>query len=325
MCDTLFNANTNRAVLLSPGTMISIIIPTFNRANILKKAIESYLSQKFVDEIFIINDASTDATEEVIEELKKNYSFIRSVKHDANKGLAASRIEGIEKTKNDLIIFGEDDVIFENDYVEKLYICMQKHDAGIVGGRIISIYENENKEEVIDRWNKKQIPLIDYRYIEGHFSVRIENDAEVPFIHAIYLSNKKVYKNIKLQTYYKGNEYREETDLQISVAKQGYKIMYCPDALCYHIMRSMKDKSGCHSMNKFSYEFWTIMNNNLFLKRNHEFLIKYGVQKNRLLIASDFAVNRILYYLIYAGIGSVCKRVWLKYIYSTFRKSPRNH
>lgn len=305
--------------------MISIIIPTYNRVEVLQTAIESYLTQKYVDEIFIINDASTDSTEEVIKELEKNHSIIRSVKHDTNKGLAASRIEGIMKSKNDLILFGEDDVIFENDYVEKLFNCLQRHNAGIVGGRIISISKNENKKDAIIKWNKSELPLIDYRYVEGHFSIRTENDVEVPFMHAIYLSNKKVYKNLNLQTYYKGNEYREETDLQISVSKQGYKIIYCPDAICYHLMRSKKDRSGCHTMNKFSYEYWTIKNNNLFLKRNHEFLIKYGVQKNRLLMASDFAINRILYYLIYIGIGSSCKRVWLKYFDSIFRKLIRNH
>ncbi len=294
--------------------MISIIIPTYNRADVLQKAIKSYLNQKYVDEILIIDDASTDSTEKVIEELKKNHSVIKSLKHDTNKGLAASRIDGIMKTKNDYILFGEDDVVLENDYVEKLLNCLRLHDAGIVGGRIIPVYENEDKKDAVTRWNNSKLPLIDFRYFEGNFSVKKEKDIDVPFLHAIYLANKNVYNNIELRTYYKGNEYREETDLQISVLKNGHKIVFCPGAICYHLPKSKGNNGGCHSMNKVSYEYWTIKNNNLFLKRHHQFLKTYGIQKSRAVMATDFAIRRVLYYLIYLGIGSWCKHVWLKYI-----------
>lgn len=294
--------------------MISIIIPTYNRADFLQKTIESYLNQKYVDEILIIDDASTDSTEKVIEELKINHSAIKSLKHDTNKGLAASRIEGIINTKNDYILFGEDDVVLENDYIEKLLNCLHLHDAGIVGGRIIIVYEEEDKKDAIITWNNSKLPLIDFRYFEGNFGVKTENDVEVPFLHAIYLANKNIYKNIELKTYYKGNEYREETDLQISVLKKGYKIMFCPGAICYHVRKLEGTSGGCHSMNKISYEYYAIKNNNLFLKRHHEFLKKYGIQKIRYVMALDYAINRILYYTIYVYFGRWFITVCLKYI-----------
>lgn len=293
--------------------MISIIIPTYNRASVLDKVIGSYLSQKYVNEIIIINDASTDSTDKVIEELKTKHNIIEFVKHETNMGLAASRIDGITRSKNDLILFGEDDVLLECDYIEKLVNCLELYKAGIAGGRILSMYENETKNDAIIRWNKNKKPPIDLRYFEGNFGIRTETDLEVPFVHAIYLANKKIYQNIKLQTYYKGNEYREETDLQISVLKQGYKIMFCPNAICYHLSKT-NNIGGCHKMNILFYEYWTIKNNNLFFKRHHEFLKKYGINKSRLLMTSDFAINRILYYLIYVKAGRRCLNIWKKNI-----------
>lgn len=293
--------------------MISIIIPTYNRASVLEKVIGSYLSQKYVNEIIIINDASTDSTDKVIEELKMKNSIIEYVKHETNMGLAASRIDGITRSKSDLILFGEDDVLLECDYVEKLFNCLELYKAGIVGGRIITMYENETKKDAIIRWNNKKIPLIDLRYFEGNFGIQTETDLEVPFVHAIYLANKKIYYDIKLQTYYKGNEYREETDLQISVLKQGYKIMYCPNAICYHLPKT-NNIGGCHKMNILLYEYWTIKNNNLFFKRHHEFLKRYGINKSRFLMTSDFAINRILYSFLYVKVGRWCLNIWQKSI-----------
>ena len=294
--------------------MISIIDPTYNREEFLEKTLESYIHQKYVDEILIINDGSKDSTDKVLEDIRRKYAIIKIVKHDINKGLAASRIDGILKSKNDLILFGEDDVIFEKDYVEKLFNCLQQHNAGIVGGRVISKIENETDDEALARWNHLGLPLIDYRYFEGNFGVGTDKDVEVPFLHAIYLANKKVFKNVRLETYYQGNEYREETDLQISVLKEGYKIVFCPRAICYHLAKLIKNKGGgVHTMNKISYEYWTIKNNNLFLKRHHEFLRRSWIKKSRMIMAVDFAINRIFYYLIYRNIGRWCKNIWKKF------------
>lgn len=292
--------------------MISIILPTYNRSEFLEKTLESYASQKYVDEILIIDDGSTDSSMKILEELGKKYPMIKIVRHDKNEGLAASRIDGIIKSKNDFILFGEDDVIFEKDYVDKLFTCLQHHNAGIVGGRIISKYENESDKTAIARWNNYKMPLIDFRYFEGSFGIRTEKDVEVPFLHAIYLANKKIYNTIKLQTYYKGNEYREETDLQILVLKQGYKIFFCPDAICYHLPKLAK-KGGVRTMNKISYEYWTIRNNNLFLQRHYDFLNGTWIKRNRQVMAVDFALSRIFYHLLIRNIGGCFKQIWLKY------------
>lgn len=291
--------------------MISIILPTYNRAEFLKKTLESYVIQKFVDEILIIDDGSTDSSGKILDDLVKKYPVIKVVRHEINEGLAASRIDGILRSKNDFILFGEDDVIFEKDYVEKLFHCLKAHDAGIVGGRIISKYNNESDADAVARWDNYKMPLLDLKYFEGSFGVRTDNDVEVPFVHAIYLVNKKVFNNLKLQTYYKGNEYREETDIQILVLKQGFRIFFCPNAICYHLAKPVK-KGGVRTMNKILYEYWTIKNNKLFLDRHYDFLKKSWINRNKQIMAIDFALHRIFYHLLYKNIGIWFRQKFLK-------------
>lgn len=75
----------------------SVIVPSFNRAHMLPKAIESVLSQTFSDwELIIIDDGSTDNTKEVVEAYKDNrivYIYQENAERSAarNKGIAISR------------------------------------------------------------------------------------------------------------------------------------------------------------------------------------------------------------------------------------------
>lgn len=92
----------------SPLPKISIIIPTYNRSELLKRAIRSALNQSYSNlEIIIVNDASTDNTEEVIHAFTDKR--IRYIKHQTNQKLSASRNSGIKAATGEFICFLDDD------------------------------------------------------------------------------------------------------------------------------------------------------------------------------------------------------------------------
>ena len=83
--------------------LVSVILPTYNRAEYLPRAIDSVLSQDYRElELIVVDDGSTDHTRQVVESYKD--SRIRYMRTPVNKGVAAARNAGIRRAKGELIM-----------------------------------------------------------------------------------------------------------------------------------------------------------------------------------------------------------------------------
>ena len=100
--------------------LVSVIIPTFNHAHFLKKALESVIEQTYVNwEIIIIDNHSSDNTEDVINEFKLHNIILKKIN---NKGvIAASRNLGIKIANGEWLAFLDSDDIW---YKEKLMLSI---------------------------------------------------------------------------------------------------------------------------------------------------------------------------------------------------------
>lgn len=98
--------------------IISVIIPTYNRAHLIEKTLKSTLNQSYQSfEIIIIDDGSTDNTREVLGRI--NDERIRCFYHEENKGTAAARNTGIKNARGEYIAFLDDDVEWLPEKLEK--------------------------------------------------------------------------------------------------------------------------------------------------------------------------------------------------------------
>jgi glycosyltransferase involved in cell wall biosynthesis len=87
---------------------VSIIVPTYNRSRLLARAVKSVLNQTYQNfELIIVDDASTDNTEEVVGSF--NDERIKYVRHEKNKGEAAARNTGIKAAMCDYIAYQDSD------------------------------------------------------------------------------------------------------------------------------------------------------------------------------------------------------------------------
>jgi glycosyltransferase involved in cell wall biosynthesis len=87
---------------------VSVIIPTYNRAEFLRSAVISVLNQTFQNfEIIVVDDASKDHTQEVVNSLSDKR--IRYIRHEKNKRVSAARNTGIVHSKSDYVAFLDDD------------------------------------------------------------------------------------------------------------------------------------------------------------------------------------------------------------------------
>lgn len=86
---------------------VAVIIPTYNRADLVTQAIDSVLNQTRVpDEIIVVDDGSTDDT---WQRLQGYSSPVIAIRHDTNKGRSAARNTGILRSTADLLCFLDSD------------------------------------------------------------------------------------------------------------------------------------------------------------------------------------------------------------------------
>ena len=104
--------------------VLSIIIPTFNRADFLKESIQSVLSQTFTDfELIVVDDGSTDHTEKVARE----FSGIHYVSCAVNSGVSHARNLGIGLARGRYICFLDSDDLWVKNKLETQIRWMESH------------------------------------------------------------------------------------------------------------------------------------------------------------------------------------------------------
>lgn len=92
----------------TPQPIVSVIIPTYNRARVLGRAITSVLSQNYLElELIIVDDGSTDETKDIVATFDD--SRIKYIKHERNRGVGAARNTGIKAASGEIIAFQDSD------------------------------------------------------------------------------------------------------------------------------------------------------------------------------------------------------------------------
>tara|TARA_Y100000741_G_scaffold331778_1_gene287326 strand:- start:477 stop:1313 length:837 start_codon:yes stop_codon:yes gene_type:complete len=95
---------------------ISVIIPTFNRLDLLKRAIDSVLNQSIKPyDIIVVDDGSTDGTSEMIQHKYKSINLIQQ----KNSGVSAARNNGIKNAQGDWIALLDSDDEWEKNKLEE--------------------------------------------------------------------------------------------------------------------------------------------------------------------------------------------------------------
>src|SRR5438045_1703530 len=98
--------------------LITVIIPTYNRAQRVPIAIRSALAQTYpAVEVVVVNDGSTDETAEVLDTFGTQIVAV----HQANRGLGAARNAGLAQANGDYVLFLDDDDWLTPEAIAKKY------------------------------------------------------------------------------------------------------------------------------------------------------------------------------------------------------------
>ena len=129
---------------------VSVIIPTYQRANLVSKTIESVLAQTYTDyEIIVVNDGSTDNTREVLARFGDKINVI----HQENKGASAARNTGIMASQGRYIAFVDDDDLWVPKKLEKQVKSFESNpNIGLVCSNMFFFKYNDVSADVADVW-----------------------------------------------------------------------------------------------------------------------------------------------------------------------------
>lgn len=147
-----------------PDPSISFIIPAYKCAHTIMDSIESILDGNFFenDEIIIVNDASPDALEEVLEKETKDFRRLNIIHHEKNMGGAAARNTAVRNAVNELIFCLDSDNVLENGSVQVLRKFLIEEQLDAASFQTLKYFE-ETKKNIALEWvfNPGEILLSD--------------------------------------------------------------------------------------------------------------------------------------------------------------------
>lgn len=148
--------------------LVSAIIPTYNRANLIGRAIESAIAQSYSNlEIMVVDDASKDNTQEVINTIKD--PRIRYIRHQTNCGGAAARNTGIDAATGEYVAFLDSDDFWLPNKLELQLSEIQNHpDSGkVVSYTQFKLDKGQEVSILPKRGKERTESVADYLFANG--------------------------------------------------------------------------------------------------------------------------------------------------------------
>jgi len=134
----------------------SIVVCTYNRAASLTETLYALkaLKDDSVDgwEVIVVDNNSSDDTRKVVEDLASSWPRL-TYAFEPEQGLSHARNHGIRIARGEVILFTDDDVLPEPDWMEKTLEGMRHHGADACGGYVAPIWETEPPEWLTERFH----------------------------------------------------------------------------------------------------------------------------------------------------------------------------
>jgi glycosyltransferase involved in cell wall biosynthesis len=142
---------------MPPRSTLSIVLPNYNHARHLPRAIEGFLQQtRFPDELLILDDGSTDDSAEIIESYARRHGVIRFLRNETNEGVAPAHARLFAASHGDYIHPAAADDLRSPKFCEAtMSLAEQYPQAGLIFGAAAIIDEQDRTVSVLksSRWS----------------------------------------------------------------------------------------------------------------------------------------------------------------------------
>jgi len=240
--------------------LISIVIITRNRANILDNCLRHVLAQDNGPfEVIVVDASDNDDTRH----LMANYPQVRYVRlRDAANQMPRSRNEGLKIARGEVVAFIDDDSLVQPGWLQALAHHYADPKVGGVGGLVLAPGEEPRRDSVVGRMSSLGTPV-------GDFNVLTSGPVQVEHLRGCNMSFRREVL-ISLGGFdpsYDGSNFREDTDMSVRVRRAGYKLVYDPNAWVIHLY-ARKDAYGRDDRADRTYRF-SVAKNTAYFRLKH--------------------------------------------------------
>lgn len=214
---------------------ISIVVVTYNRAGMLKEALETLVNQetegRFFFEIIVVDDGSTDNTAQVVREVMYSAENLSdsAVKYiyQNKSGIPSVRNTGVQEARGQWIAFFDDDQLAEPEWLAELYRVAQARGADCVDGpvypRLPASFQGVLGPRIRALFGEKFVPADGRR--------KSPKDT-------LGTNNVLVHRSVFAQVggFDTAFDLGSDADFFARVEKGGFKICYSPKAVVYHVI-----------------------------------------------------------------------------------------
>lgn len=141
--------------------LVSIVLPVYNGEKYLEESIESVLNQTYWNwELLIVDDCSTDNTEQIAKRYQLKDSRVQYYKNEKNLRLPRNLNKGFSMANGEFLTWTSDDNMYKPDAIKKMVNCLEKTKADFVyttfdiideDGRVTGVHEadEENMKKIV--------------------------------------------------------------------------------------------------------------------------------------------------------------------------------
>ena len=151
-----------------PPPLISIVIPVYNRADLIGGAIKSCLLQNYDPfEIILVDDCSSDDLQAALTPFSGD-ERVRLIRHEHNRGVSAARNSGVEAARGELIAFLDSDDAWRPTKLEKQVAHISdRAGAGFICGTLTEVRSDDAPSTFRPKRRKPDdVPLGDYLFVD---------------------------------------------------------------------------------------------------------------------------------------------------------------
>lgn len=305
---------------------VSVIIPTYNRSELLKKAIESLENQSHQNfEIIIIDDCSTDDTAEVVRGMDDER--IIYLRHDTNKGGSEARNTGIKQATGSFIGFLDSDDQWLPDKLERQLKQFEgQPDVGVVytGVQVVDEH-NQPTRKIVPAYKGEILPkLFESNCIDTTSSVLVKRevldqvqgfDASLPscqdwdlYIRLAQVTKFDFVKESLVLFYHHSGE-------RITTNKKSVLTGHMSIFEKYKELAKKQSKSTFH---RFTLTIWKVIFRTAIISGNKE-----TVRLSRNVLAEGFKNNRTSLKFLFYYLSTFLNMKVLSYLYTQSKKNNR--